>query len=49
LERECNKDVTYNRIHIKKGVIVTVPVYAVHYSEEYYSQPEKFDPERYAE
>nr|QST15044.1 CYP360A4 protein [Diaphanosoma celebensis] len=48
LERECNKDVTYNGIVIKKGVLVSVPVYAVHYSEEYYTDAEKFDPDRWA-
>nr|QST15041.1 CYP360A1 protein [Diaphanosoma celebensis] len=48
LERECNKDVTYNGITIKKGIMVSVPVNAVHYAEEYYPEPEKFDPDRWA-
>nr|QST15042.1 CYP360A2 protein [Diaphanosoma celebensis] len=48
LERQCNKDVTYNGIVIRKGVLVSVPVYADHYSEEYYPNPEKFDPDRWA-
>jgi len=46
LERECSKDITCNGIHIKKGMIVSAPVYAIHYSEEYYTNPEKFDPDR---
>nr|QST15043.1 CYP360A3 protein [Diaphanosoma celebensis] len=48
LERECNKDITYNGIVIKKGIIISVPTYSVHYSEEYYPNPEKFDPDRWA-
>jgi cytochrome P450 len=46
LERECSKDFTYNGISIKKDMLVSVPVYSVHYSEEYYPDPEKFDPDR---
>lgn len=46
LERECNKDITYDQFHIKKGMLVTVAVNAIHYSKEYYDEPEKFDPER---
>nr|QST15050.1 CYP360A10 protein [Diaphanosoma celebensis] len=48
LERQCNKAVSYDGIDIKEGVIVSVPVYALHYSEEYYPQPEKFDPDRWS-
>jgi len=48
LERECSKDITYNGVHIKKGMIVSAPVYAIHYSEEYYTNPEKFDPDRWS-
>lgn len=47
LERECNKDITYDQFHIKKGMLVTVAVNAIHYSKEYYDEPEKFDPERW--
>jgi len=28
-------------------MMVAVPVYALHYSEEYYTDPETFNPERY--
>lgn len=48
VERECNKDISYDGIHIKKGMIVSVPVFALHYCEEYYPEPEKFDPDRWA-
>ena len=47
IERECNKDITINGINIKKGVVVTVPTYALHYDPEYYPDPFKFDPDRY--
>ncbi|XP_057367195.1 cytochrome P450 3A2-like isoform X1 [Daphnia carinata] len=49
VERQCTKDYSYDngRIHIKKGHIVTVPAYALHHMEEYYPDPEKFDPERW--
>lgn len=46
LERECSKDVTHNGIHMKKGMLVSVATYPLHYSEEYYSEPHKFDPDR---
>jgi|688.fasta_scaffold1932322_1 cytochrome P450 family 3 subfamily A len=50
IERQCTKDISYDygngRIHIKKGMIVTVPAYALHHME-YYPEPETFDPERY--
>jgi len=47
LERTCNKDVTYNGIHIQKGMLITVSTFALHYSEEYYSDPETFNPDRW--
>ena len=48
VERQCNKAITYNGIHIKEGTIVTVPSFALHYDEDYYPEPEKFDPERWS-
>jgi len=48
LERQCNQDLTLNGIHIKKGMIVSIPVYPLHFSEEYYDRPETFDPTRWA-
>ncbi|KAI9562840.1 hypothetical protein GHT06_010295 [Daphnia sinensis] len=49
VERQCTKDYSYDngRIKIKKGQIITVPAYALHHMEEYYPDPEKFDPERW--
>lgn len=47
VERACNKDVTYKGIHIKKGMVVTVPAFALHYDEEYYPEPNRFNPDRW--
>ena len=48
VDRQCTKDYSYDngRIKIKKGQLVTVPAFALHHMEEYYPDPEKFDPER---
>ncbi|KAI9562843.1 hypothetical protein GHT06_010298 [Daphnia sinensis] len=50
VERQCTKDYSYDngRIHFKKGQLVTVPAYALHRMEEYYPDPEKFDPDRWS-
>ena len=47
VERECNKDVTYNGIEIKKGTMITVPSFALHYDPDSYPDPETFNPDRY--
>jgi len=47
VERASNKDVTYDGIHIKKGTMVTVSAYAIHYSEEYYPNAKTFNPDRW--
>ena len=28
-------------------MIISVPIYPLHYDEDYYPDPEKFDPDRY--
>jgi len=48
LERQCNKKVTYDGIHISEDMVVSVATYALHYSEEYYPDPETFNPDRWA-
>ena len=49
LERMCTRDVTYGRISIKRGVLVTVPTFALHRLEEFYGpDAEKFDPDRWS-
>ncbi|XP_013146830.1 PREDICTED: cytochrome P450 9e2-like [Papilio polytes] len=34
---------------IRKGEIVTIPVWSIHYDPKFYSNPEKFDPERFSD
>ncbi|XP_070556743.1 cytochrome P450 3A5-like [Ptychodera flava] len=46
-DRECNEDVTIAGINIKKGMYVTVSIYAIHHNPEIYPEPEKFIPERF--
>nr|CAH0107691.1 unnamed protein product [Daphnia galeata] len=38
---------SYNGIHVKKGTVVTVPAFALHYDEEYYPDPHTFNPDRW--
>jgi len=49
LERVCQKAWKDEKsgLEIPKGLVVQVPVYAVHYNEEYFPEPNKFKPERF--
>jgi cytochrome P450 len=49
LEREAMTDYKLGDtgITLFKGQIVEIPTYAIHHSEEYYPNPEKFIPERF--
>lgn len=35
-------------VQIEKDISVVIPVYSIHHDEEYYKNPEMFDPERFA-
>jgi len=47
LERCCKEDLVYNGIHIKKDMVVSVSTHSLHYSEQYYTDPETFNPDRW--
>jgi len=47
VERSCNKDIVCEGIHIPKGTLISVSPYALHYSEEYYTDPYTFNPDRW--
>jgi cytochrome P450 len=49
LERVCEKDWHHEPtgLEIKKGVIVQVSNYAMHFNEKYFPEPETFRPERF--
>ncbi len=36
-------------MHIKKGTIVEMPIYAAHLDTDFFSNPESFQPERFLE
>jgi len=49
LERETMTDYKLGDtgIELYKGQIIEIPTYAIHHSEEYYPNPDKFNPERF--
>jgi cytochrome P450 family 3 subfamily A len=48
-DRVASNDYEFNGIKIKKGQIITVPIYALHHDADIYPDPELFDPERFNE
>lgn len=48
-QREASEDVTVNGLTIKKGVVVIVNPWIIHREPDYWPEPEKFDPERFAD
>lgn len=49
ITRKCSKNytVTGENVVIEKGTFAVVSVLGIHYDEEYYPEPHKFDPERF--
>ncbi|XP_035687220.1 cytochrome P450 3A19-like [Branchiostoma floridae] len=46
-DRICKEDTEVKGLHIPAGMIVSVPVYAIHHDAELWPEPEKFKPERF--
>ncbi|CAH1371210.1 unnamed protein product [Tenebrio molitor] len=51
IPRRCTKDykIPQTNIILKKGTNVFIPLLGLHYDDEYYPDPEVFDPERFSE
>ena len=47
--RQASKDykVPNTNLEVPKGSLVVIPVYLIHNDSTFYSEPEKFDPERF--
>ncbi|XP_049985680.1 cytochrome P450 3A31-like isoform X4 [Alexandromys fortis] len=48
LERVCKQDVEIDGVHVPKGSVVNVPVYALHHDPQYWPEPAEFRPERFS-
>ncbi|ETN64342.1 cytochrome P450 9b2 [Anopheles darlingi] len=54
LNRECLQDYTCDngsgdKFTIEKGSMLLIPLIGIHFDEKYYTEPERFDPERFNE
>ncbi|XP_063837965.1 cytochrome P450 6B5-like [Ostrinia nubilalis] len=49
-QRECARDTVLpvGNLKVEKGVLMVIPVFAIHRDEKLFPNPEKFDPERFA-
>ncbi|ESO88541.1 hypothetical protein LOTGIDRAFT_219061 [Lottia gigantea] len=47
--RQTSKDITINGYMFKRGFDVHIPVSLLHHSPDHWTDPEKFDPERFTE
>ena len=47
VDREANKDIRINDVEIPKGMLVNVPIYAIHHDPKIWPEPDKFNPYRF--
>ena len=45
--RQCSEDYDLSGIHIPAGTEIMIPIYALHHDPDAWTDPEKFDPERF--
>ena len=45
--RQAQKTIEISGVTIPKGTVVTISIYQIHHNPEFWTDPEKFDPERY--
>lgn len=50
INRQCTKEyeISETNVVIEKGIVVQIPVYAIHHDEKYFPSPESFDPSRFS-
>jgi cytochrome P450 len=44
---ETESDTNPQKIHLKRGDIISIPIYAIHHDKEFYTDPEEYRPERF--
>lgn len=47
VNRECSDDYDLNGVHIPAGTEILIPIYFLHHDPDAWTDPEKFDPERF--
>jgi cytochrome P450 len=48
IARQCIRDTRLGPAGVRKGTLVIIPIYAVHRHRRYWTNPNEFDPDRFA-